>query len=130
MLRPFCRCKLHRVTITEANLQYAGSLTLDTDLMDAAGLLPYEQVQVVNIHNGSRLETYVIPGERGSGVVCLNGAAARLGAAGDLAIIIAYAWLEPGELSEFRPRLVQVDENNRPTRIDTPAVGAGEPVVV
>lgn len=130
MLRPFCRCKLHRVTITEANLQYAGSLTLDTDLMDAAGLLPYEQVQVVNIHNGSRLETYVIPGERGSGVVCLNGAAARLGAAGDLAIIIVYAWLEPGELADFRPRLVQVDEHNRPTRIETPAVLADQPVAV
>ncbi|NUP98375.1 MAG: aspartate 1-decarboxylase [Armatimonadetes bacterium] len=122
MLRTFCRCKLHRVTITEANLQYAGSLTVDTDLMDAAGLLPYEQVQVVNINNGARLETYVIPGPAGSGVVCLNGAAARLGAAGDLAIVIAYAQVEQSELADFRPTMVYVDGQNKVTRVEQPAV--------
>lgn len=128
MLRPFCRAKLHRVTITEANLQYQGSLTVDTDLMEAAGLLPYEQVQVVNVNNGARLETYVIPGRAGSGVICLNGAAARLGAPGDVAIIIVYAWLNESELAEFRPRMVHVDHANRVTSIETPAVVA-EPVI-
>lgn len=126
MLRPFCRTKLHRVTITEANLQYRGSLTLDTDLMAAAGLLPYEKVQVVNINNGSRLETYVIEGPAGSGVVCLNGAAARLGAAGDLAIIIAYALVDEAELAAYRPTFVYVDEQNRVVEIKRPAVLAEE----
>lgn len=125
MLRTFCRCKLHRVTITEANLQYAGSLTVDTDLMDAAGLLPYEQVQVVNINNGARLETYVIPGPAGSGVICLNGAAARLGAAGDLAIVIAYAQVDERELAGFRPTMVYVDAANKVTRVEQPAVAPG-----
>ncbi|MCC7495562.1 MAG: aspartate 1-decarboxylase [Fimbriimonadaceae bacterium] len=122
MLRAFCRAKLHRVTITDANLNYVGSLTVDLDLLDAAGLLPYEQVQVVNINTGARLETYLIPGARGGGTICLNGAAARLGAAGDLAIVIAYGWLTEQELTEFRPRLVQVDADNRVTRIEEPAV--------
>ncbi len=130
MLRAFCRAKLHRVTITDANLQYVGSLTVDRELLDAAGLLPYEQVQVVNVNNGARLETYLIPGEAGSGVVCLNGAAARLGAPGDVAIVIAYAWLDERELADFRPRLVQVDAANRVTRVETPAVLPPEPVMV
>lgn len=130
MLRPFCRAKLHRVTITDANLQYQGSLTLDTELMDAAGLLPYEQVQVVNISTGSRLETYLIPGERGSGTVCLNGAAARLGAAGDLAIVIVYAWLSEAELEQFSPVVVKVDAANRITAVEHPAVRPLQPIEV
>ncbi len=130
MLRPFCRTKVHRVTITEANLQYAGSLTMDTDLMDAAGLLPYEQVQVVNVNTGSRLETYLIAGPPGSGVVCLNGAAARLGAAGDLAIVMAYAWLDEAEVREFRPCVVHVDAANRVTRVERPVVSGPLPVEV
>ena len=122
MLRPFCRAKIHRVTITEANLQYQGSLTVDTDLMAAAGLLPYEQVHVVNVNNGSRLETYVIEGPAGSGVVCLNGAAARLGAAGDLAIIIAYALVDERELADYAPAFVYVDAENRVVEVKRPAV--------
>lgn len=122
MVRTFCRCKIHRVTITEADLNYVGSLTLDPLLLEAAGLLPYEQVQVVNINTGARLETYVIPGRRGAGTVCLNGAAARLGAVGDKAIVIAYAGLEERELAGFRPILVFVDERNRVVSVDRPAV--------
>jgi aspartate 1-decarboxylase len=122
MLRPFCRCKLHRVTITQADLAYAGSLTLDTDLMAAGGLLPYEQVQVANVNTGARLETYAIPGPPGSGVVCLNGAAARLGAPGDIAIVMVYAWLDEHELADFRPELVFVDDDNRVVRIERPHV--------
>jgi len=110
-----CKSKIHRATITEANLQYEGSLTVDRDLMDAAGLLPYEKVAVVNVTNGSRLETYVIEGGRGTGVLCLNGAAARLGAVGDTVIIISYALMDPAEAENYKPRLVQVDESNRPT---------------
>ena len=115
MLIEMCKCKLHRDTITEANLEYEGSLTVDRDLMDAAGLLAYEKVAVVNCNNGSRLETYVIEGGRGTGVICLNGAAARLGARGDKVIIIAYAQMSPEEAAEFEPRLIFVDEDNRPT---------------
>lgn len=129
MLRPFCRAKLHRLTITEADLQYVGSLTLDPDLLDAGGLLPYEQVQVVNLNTGSRLETYVIPGRRGSGTVCLNGAAARLGAPGDIVIVIVYAWLEAHELDEFSPRVVFVDEHNQVTRVDRPELTMAEPAL-
>jgi aspartate 1-decarboxylase len=114
MFISLCKCKIHRATITEANLEYEGSLTVDRDLMDAAGLLPYEKVHVVNINNGSRLETYVIEGGRGSGVICLNGAAARLGAKGDRVIIIAYAQMTPEEAEGHRPRMVYVDEANRP----------------
>lgn len=122
MMRPFCRCKIHRATITAANLNYVGSLTVDTDLMAAAGLLPYEQIAVVNINNGARFETYVIPGEPGAGTIALNGAAARLGHPGDLVIVIAYAWLDERELLEFRPTLVHVDQANRVTAIDRPPV--------
>ncbi len=122
MWRTFCRAKIHRVSITQADLNYVGSLTLDPDLLEAADLLPYEQVHVVNLNNGSRLETYVIPGARGSGTVCLNGAAARLGAAGDKVIIIAYAHLDERELAGFAPRLVFVDERNQPIRVERPSV--------
>ena len=122
MMRPFCRAKIHRATITDANLNYVGSLTVDTDLMAAAGLLPYEQIAVVNINNGARFETYVIPGAAGSGTIALNGAAARLGHPGDLVIVIAYCWLDQRELTDFRPTLVHVDAANRVTDIDRPEV--------
>lgn len=108
-----CKSKIHRAILTGADLHYEGSLTLDRDLMDAADLLEFERVQVVNINNGSRLETYVIEGERGSGTIQLNGAAARLGVAGDHVIVIAYAEFEESELEQFEPRIVFVDERNR-----------------
>ncbi len=130
MVRVFCRAKIHRVTITEANLSYEGSLTLDRDLMAAAGLAPYEKVQVVNLNTGSRLETYLLAGEAGSGVVCLNGAAARLGAAGDLAIIMAYGLLDEAELPGWRPTVVFVDAENRAVRIERPEVLPAAPPAV
>jgi aspartate 1-decarboxylase len=108
-----CKSKIHRAVLTGADLHYEGSLTLDRDLMDAADLLEFEKVQVVNINNGSRLETYVIEGERGTGTIQLNGAAARLGMAGDHVIVIAYADYEESELKDFRPRIVFVDDKNR-----------------
>ncbi len=113
MLREICKSKIHRATITEADLHYNGSLTVDRNLMDAADLLEFEKVQVVNINNGSRLETYVIEGERGSGTICLNGAAARLGAPGDLVIVISYASMEDDEARNHTPRIVLVDEKNQ-----------------
>lgn len=113
MRRTMCKSKIHRATLTGADLHYEGSLTLDRDLMDAADILPFEKVQVVNVNNGSRLETYVIEGERGSGTLQLNGAAARLGAAGDHVIVISYADYEDDELEDFEPKLVFVDEKNR-----------------
>ena len=106
--------KLHRLTVTEADLYYEGSITIDADLLEAAHILPYEKVQVVNVNNGSRLETYTIPGARGSRVVCLNGPAARLNAPGDEIIVIAYADLTPEEAETFSPRVVLVDKNNDP----------------
>lgn len=107
------KSKIHRATITEANLNYVGSITIDEDLMDAAGLIEGEKVQVVNNNNGERLETYVIPGERSSGVICLNGAAARRAQVGDTIIIIAYAWMELEEARKFEPKIVFPDERNR-----------------
>lgn len=103
--------------VTEANLMYEGSITIDQDLLDAANLLPYEKVQVVNITNGSRLETYTIPGERGSRVCCLNGAAARLTQVDDRIIIISYADMTPEEAKAHKPRVVIVDENNDPKQV-------------
>lgn len=111
------KSKLHQMVVTEANLQYEGSITIDQDLLDAAHLLPYEKVQVLNITNGSRLETYTIPGERGSRVCCMNGAAARLTQVGDRVIIISYAEMTPEEAKTYRPRTVIVDENNDPKSI-------------
>ena len=113
MQRELCKSKIHGATITEANLHYEGSLTLDADLIDAADLVPYERIQVVNINNGARLETYVLPGERGSGAVHLNGAAARLGEVGDRAILISYAHYDESEAASHEPRVVFVDEQNR-----------------
>jgi aspartate 1-decarboxylase len=100
------KSKVHRATITEANLQYVGSLTLDENLMDAANMIEGEKIQVVNVNNGSRLETYLIKGKRGSGVVCLNGPAARWGAVGDIIIIISYATLDFEVAKTFKPWIV------------------------
>lgn len=107
------KSKIHRATITQADLNYVGSITIDRDLMDAAGLLDGEKVQVVNNNNGERLETYVIEGERGSGVICLNGAAARRAQVGDTVIIIAYAWMSEEEAQAYKPKVVFPDESNR-----------------
>lgn len=103
------KSKLHRVTITEANLDYVGSLTIDEDLMDAANLIENEKVQVVNINNGERLETYVITGERGSGVMCMNGAAARKVQVGDIIIVISYATMDFEEAKTFKPKIIFPD---------------------
>ena len=113
MRRVMCKSKIHRAILTGADLHYEGSLTLDRDLMDAADILPFEKVSIVNINTGSRLETYVIEGRPGSGEVQLNGAAARLGAAGDHVIVISYAEYEDEELEGFEPTIVFVDEKNR-----------------
>ncbi len=110
------RSKIHRATITAADLHYEGSLTLDEDLLDAADLQEFEEVQVVNVNNGARFDTYVIPGPRGSGVVQLNGAAARLGLPGDLVILIAYGLFDEAEAEQHEPRVVFVDEQNRVAR--------------
>ncbi|MFF2775691.1 aspartate 1-decarboxylase [Streptomyces sp. NPDC058052] len=117
MQRIMLKSKIHRATVTEANLNYIGSVTVDADLMDAADLLVGEQVHIVNINNGSRLETYVIEGERGSGVICLNGAAARLVAPGDLVILIGYANVDDEEAAKLEPKVVFVDEQNRPLKL-------------
>lgn len=107
------KSKIHRARVTEANLNYVGSITIDPKLMDASGIIEYEKVQVVNVTNGSRIETYVISGEENSGVICLNGAAARYAAEGDIVIIMAYAQMNETEAKEFRPKVVLVDEENR-----------------
>jgi len=112
MERIMFKSKIHRATITQAELHYEGSLTIDTDLMDAADLLPYEKVAIVNINNGERLETYIIPGERGSKTICLNGAAARKGVVGDRIIIISYASMSDEEARIYQPTIVLVNENN------------------
>ncbi|MBC8490269.1 MAG: aspartate 1-decarboxylase [Ignavibacteria bacterium] len=113
MIRTMCKSKIQRATITQAELFYEGSLTLDVDLMNAADMRSYEKVQVVNINNGKRFETYLIPGESGSGVVCLNGPAARLGVVGDEIIIISYAEFEDKELEGYKPIIVSLDKKNK-----------------
>ena len=123
MLRTMCKGKIHRATVTQANLNYVGSITIDQDLLDAANIYPYEKVQVVNLNNGSRLETYTIAGARGSGVICLNGAAARLTSEGDLVIIISYAQYSEEEIRALVPQIVFVDEENRLTeKKDVPLI--------
>jgi aspartate 1-decarboxylase len=119
MLITMLKSKIHRATITETNLSYAGSLTLDPLLIEAAGMLVNEHIQVVNISNGARFETYIIPGQRGSGAVCLNGAAARLGEPGDLVIVLAYGLMDPDEARAHVPRIVHVDARNRVLRVDS-----------
>ncbi|MFC3450653.1 aspartate 1-decarboxylase [Amycolatopsis speibonae] len=113
MYRTMLKSKIHRATVTQADLHYVGSVTVDEDLMDAADLLPGEQVSIVDVTNGARLETYVIAGERGSGVLGINGAAAHLVHPGDLVILISYAQMENAEAAAFRPRVVFVDADNR-----------------
>ncbi len=114
MLISICKSKIHRATVTDANLDYVGSITIDADLIKAADLLPYEKVQVVNINNGERFETYVIEGKAGSGDIALNGGAARKGVRGDLVIILAYGLVEKKEAAGFKPIIVHVDGKNRP----------------
>src|SRR5438128_11934756 len=116
MMRTMLKSKIHRATVTQADLHYVGSVTVDEDLLDAADLLPGEQVAIVEIENGARLETYVIPGRRGSGVIGINGAAAHLVHPGDLVILIAYGLMDEAELREYTPRVVFVDGRNR--RVD------------
>ena len=106
------KSKIHKVTVTEANLQYVGSITIDEDLMDAARIIENEKVQVLNINNGERLETYVIKGERGSGDVCLNGAAARKAAVGDIIILITYAMMDLEEAKSFKPTILFPDTSS------------------
>jgi aspartate 1-decarboxylase len=117
MLITMFKSKIHRATVTQADLQYRGSLTMDRDLMDASGMREYEQVQVLNITNGQRFTTYIIKGPRGSGVICLNGACARLGEIGDKIIALTFAQMTPEEAETFRPIAVHVDEANHITEI-------------
>lgn len=107
------KSKIHRVRVTDANLDYVGSITIDEDLMDAANLIEFEKVQVVNNNNGERLETYVIKGERGTGTICLNGAAARKVQKGDILIIVSYLQIDLASAKTFRPAIIFPDENNR-----------------
>ena len=116
MQRHLMKSKIHRATITSADLHYEGSLTVDEDLLDAADLRTHEEVQVVNVNNGARFTTYVIPGPRGSGVLQLNGAAARLGMAGDLVIVISYGAFDEAEAARHHPTVVFVDDKNRIVR--------------
>jgi aspartate 1-decarboxylase len=130
MLCRVLAAKLHRARVTDANLNYVGSVTIDRDLMDAAGIYPYEVVQISNVATGVAWQTYVIEGPRGQGDLCLNGPPARLFQPGDLVIVLAWRWLTVSELAQHRPRLVFVDEANRVTavRTATELLEAGSPV--
>jgi aspartate 1-decarboxylase len=116
MLRLMLRAKIHRATVTDANLEYEGSLTVDPVLLETAGILPYEQVSVSNLNNGERFETYVIPGKRGAGEMVLNGPTARKGARGDKVIVFCYEYYNEQELRTYKPKLVYVDEKNSITK--------------
>ena len=111
MMIEVVKSKIHRVKVTEANIDYVGSITIDEDLMDAANLIENEKVQVVNVNNGERLETYVIKGARGSGIICMNGPAARKAVVGDIVIIISYATIDFNEARSFKPAIIFPDEN-------------------
>jgi aspartate 1-decarboxylase len=128
MIRTMCKSKIHRATVTGADLNYVGSITIDPLLMQAADLLEFEQVHVVNINNGARLETYVIAGTPGAGEICLNGAAARLAQPGDKVIVLSYAQYSEAELVSYRPTFIFVDEENRiasqPRLLDAAAQGS------
>ncbi|MDQ0197537.1 aspartate 1-decarboxylase [Neobacillus ginsengisoli] len=113
MFRNMMNGKIHRATVTEANLNYVGSITIDEDLLDAVGMTANEKVQIVNNNNGARLETYIIPGKRGSGVICLNGAAARLVQEGDIVIIISYVLVPEEKVPAHKPKVAIMDESNR-----------------
>ena len=112
MMRNFLKSKIHRATITEANLHYEGSITIDPDLLEAADILPNEIVKVFNINTGARFETYALLGERGKKEICLNGAAARLGEVGDLIIIVSSCWLNDNELECYKPKIVLMEKDN------------------
>lgn len=116
MFRMMCKSKIHAATVTEANLNYVGSITIDKKLLEAVDILPFERVQIVNLHNGSRVETYVIEGKAGSGTICMNGAAARWAHKGDKVIIISYMLMDTKAAQKQRPKIVFVDEKNRMTR--------------
>lgn len=124
MFRTMMKSKIHRAVVTEANLNYVGSITIDEDLMDAADILPNEKVQVVNNSNGARLETYVIPGPRGEGTICLNGAAARLVQPGDVVIIISYALMSEEEARAYKPKVVLIEGDNQIANSDYEEVHA------
>lgn len=113
------KSKIHKAKVTEANLNYVGSVTIDKDLLDASGIMPHEKVQIVNNNNGARIETYVIEGEPGTGTICLNGAAARLVQPGDVVIIIAYCMLENKEAHKHQPTVVFVDDNNKISSVES-----------
>ena len=113
MIIEVLKSKIHRAKVTQAELNYVGSITIDEDLIEAANIIPNEKVQIVNNNNGARFETYVIKGERGSGTVCLNGATARLAQVGDIVIIMSYAYMEQAEAREYKPLLVFPDSDNR-----------------
>ncbi len=119
MLLTMLKSKIHRATVTQADLNYVGSLTLDPDLLDAADILVHEKVQVLNVNTGARFETYAIEGKRGSGVCCLNGPAARQGQPGDIVIVLTYAQMEREAAKAYHPKNVHVDEKNRITEIVT-----------
>lgn len=129
MFRTMLKSKIHRARVTQADLHYIGSLTVDQDLLDAADLLPGEQVAIVDISNGARLETYVIPGERGSGVIGINGAAAHLVHPGDLVILLSYAQLDDRAARTWRPTVVHVDAANRIVAVGDDPVDAASEVV-
>ncbi|HHT9118517.1 MAG TPA: aspartate 1-decarboxylase [Candidatus Hypogeohydataceae bacterium YC38] len=116
MYREMCKSKIQTATVTETNLYYQGSVTIDKALTEAGDILEYEKVQILNVNNGQRIETYVIEGERDSGTICLNGAAARWAHPGDKVIIISYCLVEEGRAKNWRPKIVLVDESNRPLK--------------
>jgi aspartate 1-decarboxylase len=126
-MRVMLKSKIHRVRITDSNIDYEGSVTIDKQLMEAADILPYEQVHVLDVNNGARFTTYAIEGERGSGQICVNGAAARLVAKGDIAIILTYTNVEENDTIDYHPRLVYVDIKNNITRIGWQLTFAGDP---
>jgi aspartate 1-decarboxylase len=113
MLITVCKAKIHRVRVTDANMNYQGSITIDSKLLNKAGIYPYEKVHVLNINNGARIETYAIEGKRGSGIICLNGAAARWFQVNDIAIIIAYGVIDEREAPKHKPKIVLVDSKNK-----------------
>ena len=117
MQREMLKSKIHRVTITQAELYYEGSITVDKDLLEAADILPYEKVQVLNFNNGTRLDTYTIEGAAGSGIICLNGPAARFGSVGDEIIIVSYVHLSDADAKKIKPKVILVDKKNKITKI-------------
>lgn len=113
MLRQLLKSKIHRATVTESELDYEGSITIDIELIEAAGMYPYEQVMISNLNNGERFVTYVLPGQRGSGTVCLNGPTARKGVVGDQVIIFCYAHYDEVEMKDYQPKIIKVDSKNQ-----------------